>query len=93
MLLLRHTGILMAPPFREEQRPGELMKVLKMKNLRQMPDRDKIIAHCVKTVDGLEYAHINMDTGEIRYGSDACIDEKLMREALAGQGIKVEDTQ
>jgi hypothetical protein len=67
------------------------MKVLKMKNLRQMPNQDRVVAHCVETVNGLEYAHINLDTGEITYSSDACIDEQQLRDTFAKQGVELED--
>jgi hypothetical protein len=67
------------------------MKILKIKNLRQMPDQDSVIAHCVETVDGLEYAHINMDTGEISYSSEACINEQHLRDTFAKQGVELED--
>lgn len=69
------------------------MKVLKMKNLLQRPDRENIVTQCLNTVDGLECAHINMNTGEITYGNDACIDEALLRETFAKQGIELEDAQ
>jgi len=67
------------------------MKRIKIKNLRQMPSQDTVIAHCVETVDGLEYAHINLDTGEITYSSDACIDEQHLRDTFATQGVELED--
>lgn len=66
------------------------MKTLKLKKPCQTPDQAARISLCVKTVDGLEEAHINMATGEITYGKDACIDEHLLRKAFAEQGLELE---
>jgi len=69
------------------------MRKFRIKNMPQMPNRDKILTKCVDTVNGLECAHINMDTGEISYSAEACIDEKLMREAFSKEGMDIEDEQ
>lgn len=68
------------------------MKKFKIKNIGQMPDRARVVSRCVSTVDGLESVHVNMDTGEITYGADACVDEALMCEAFKKEGLDVEET-
>ena len=69
------------------------MRKFRIKNMPQKPDRDKILTKCVDTVNGLECVHVNMDTGEISYSNEACIDENLMREAFSKEGMDLEDEQ
>ena len=70
---------------------GETMKKLRLKGLN-----DKLncatVESCIKTVDGYETVSVNMATGEITYRAD-CVDEKLLREALAKEGLDVEDVK
>ena len=70
---------------------GETMKKLRLKGLN-----DKLncatVESCIKTVDGYETVSINMATGEISYRAD-CVDEKLLREALAKEGLDVEEVK
>ena len=67
-----------------------------MKKLRLKGMSDKLncatIERCIKTVDGYETVHLNMATGEITYSND-CVDEKLLREALAKEGLEIEETK
>ncbi len=65
------------------------MKKLRIKNMQSLTDCSHTIN--LNTVDGLEQVHINMATGEITYGPDACVDMTLLRESLAEQGAELEE--
>lgn len=67
------------------------MKKKRIKNFDKSVDCTRTMDTLVKTVDGLERAHINLATGEITYGPDACIDEKLLKDAFAHEGMELED--
>lgn len=70
---------------------GTGMKKLRIKNMN-----DKLncatVERCIKTVDGYETVRIDMATGEITYSKD-CVDGELLREALAGEGLEVEEAR
>lgn len=67
------------------------MKKKHIKNFDRSVDCTRIVDTVVDTVDGLEKAHINLATGEITYGPDACINERLLKEAFAREGLELED--
>ena len=67
------------------------MKTKRIINFRQSPDCARQVDTVVNTVDGLERAHINLATGEITYGPDACINEALLEEAFAREGLELEE--
>lgn len=67
------------------------MKKVRLKGREKQPDYS-VVDRCVKTVSGLEAAHINMSTGEITYDS-ACVDEDLMRETFAKEGLQMEEVK
>lgn len=65
------------------------MKKMRLKGMEDQLDYS-VVDRCVKTVNGLEAAHINMSTGEITYDS-SCVDEDLMRETFAKEGLTLEE--
>lgn len=67
------------------------MKKMMMKNYDKSVDCTRMVDTVVNTVDGLERAHINLATGEITYGPDACINEELLKSAFAKEGVDLED--
>lgn len=68
------------------------MKTKRIKNFnRNSIDCSRQISRAVETVDGLESAHINLATGEITYGPDACINEELLKSAFEEEGLELED--
>ena len=67
------------------------MKTKRMRNYDKSVDCTRMVDTVVNTVDGLERAHINLATGEITYGPDACIDEELLKSAFAKEGVELED--
>ncbi len=66
------------------------MKKLRLRGLDN-PDCATRVQHCVQTSDGFEDVHINMATGEISYSPGTCVDENLLREAFAREGLEVEE--
>lgn len=69
------------------------MRRKRINGLDKSIDCMRIVDTCVETVDGLERAHINLATGEITYGSDACINEELLHETFGKHGLKLEDME
>ena len=67
------------------------MKKLRVKGLRDRADCATIVQRCMKTVDGYENVHINTATGEITYTPGTCVDEEILKEALAQEGLTVEE--
>ena len=67
------------------------MKKLRLKGMNDKLDCS-VVERCIKTLDGYETVHVNMATGEITYSND-CVDEDLLREAFAKEGLKVEEAQ
>lgn len=65
------------------------MKVKEMQNLLNCVDRVKT---CIETVDGFETANFDPATGRITY-TKGCGDEKLLKEALAREGIETEEVK
>lgn len=65
----------------------------RMKQFDKSVDCTRMVNTVVNTVDGLEKAHINMATGEITYGPDVCINEELLRDAFAKEGVELEDVE
>lgn len=66
------------------------MKKIRIKDMKNFMACRDTINRCVKDVDGLETAHIDMTTGEISYVK-GCVDEKLLREALAREGLELDE--
>lgn len=67
------------------------MKTKRIKNYNKSMDCTRMVDTVVDTVDGLERAHINLATGEITYGPDACVDEELLKSAFVKEGLELED--
>lgn len=67
------------------------MKRLRLKGMDNKLDC-AAVERCIKTVDGYENVRINMATGEITYNGE-CVDENLLREAFAKEGLKVEEVK
>lgn len=68
------------------------MKKFRIKGLENAKDCRSLISNCVETVDGLEMAHINMETGEITYSQGVC-DENALRAAFADKGLELEEKE
>ena len=69
------------------------MKTLRVKGFREKTDCATVIERCVKTVDGYEDIHINTASGEITYQPGTCVDEDILKEALAQEGLTVEEVK
>ena len=69
------------------------MKKMRIKNKGNLLDCQARVNRCIETVDGLEVAHVNMSTGEVTYSKGDCIDEALLREAFAKEGLDLEDAE
>ena len=67
------------------------MKKLRLKGLDDKLNCATIIQRCMKTTDGFEDVHVNTATGEITYSPGTCVDEDILREALAKEGLEVEE--
>lgn len=68
------------------------MKKYKVRGL-QTPDCAASMSQTIKTATGVEQVNINLGTGEITYGPDACVDPRLVREAVEGAGYKLEEEE
>lgn len=66
------------------------MKKLRLKGLDDTLDCANIVKRCVATVDGYEDVHVNLATGEITYSPGTCVDEHILKEAFAKEGLVLE---
>lgn len=65
----------------------EKKRTFRIKGMDSVFNCRTVINNCIKTVDGLDTAHIDLATGRITYGDEACVDESLMREAFGKEGM------
>lgn len=68
------------------------MKKLRLKGMENLANCRERLNRCIQTVDGLETANVDMATGQITY-TKGCVDENLLREALAKENLEVEEVE
>lgn len=66
------------------------MKKYKVRGM-QSPDCVATVTQTVRTATGEENVNINLATGEITYGPNACVDPGILREAVEKAGYTLEE--
>lgn len=66
------------------------MKKYRVKGL-QSPDCAATVTTSIRIRGGLEDVNVNLATGEITYGPAACVDTRILREAVESAGYKLEE--
>jgi len=67
------------------------MKKYRIKGMEKLTDCRQVINSCVDTVDGLESAHIDLQTGEITYKKGTC-NENQLKKTFADKGLELEES-
>ena len=49
------------------------------------------VSQSIRTATGEEQVNINLATGEITYGPNACVDPTILREAVEKAGYSLEE--
>lgn len=68
----------------------DTMKKIRVRGM-QTPDCAATVSKVVSTVNGVENVNVNLATGEVTYGPDACVDMSILKEAVEKAGYEVEE--